>query len=129
MKTYGFADSRGNELTRGYQGHEDQARALAQKFADERDEPIDYWDESDVSGREGEGELSESLVTVYPAQQQSDTDDSDIEALSSEAAQAGDLTQVELCARALDGDKIARAECLRVISDAAAMRDDEGDEA
>lgn len=39
-----------------------------------------------------------------------------IEALRSEAGSAGDLAQVVICDRALDGDFGARAECARVIA-------------
>jgi hypothetical protein len=42
-----------------------------------------------------------------------------IEALSTEAANAGDLAQVALCTAALAGDADARAECERVIAAAA----------
>lgn len=41
-----------------------------------------------------------------------------IEQLRLEAAEAGDLAQVDICDRALDGDKEARAECARVIQEA-----------
>lgn len=44
-----------------------------------------------------------------------------IERLRTEAATAGDLAQVAICDRALDGDETARAECARVIRAAAAM--------
>lgn len=40
------------------------------------------------------------------------------------AATAGDLAQVAICDRALDGDETARAECARVIRAAAAMGDE-----
>lgn len=46
-----------------------------------------------------------------------------IEALSTEAGQHGDLAQVAICARALAGEATARAECLRVIRDAEAQQD------
>lgn len=52
--------------------------------------------------------------------------DTQIEALSTEAAEAGDLEQVAACTRALAGDVAARAECAQVIADATAM--DEGDD-
>ena len=45
-----------------------------------------------------------------------------IEALRAEAGAAGDTAQVAICDRALDGDAVARAECARVIADAAAMQ-------
>lgn len=48
--------------------------------------------------------------------------DEQIEALCSEAASAGDLEQVAICERALDGDEAARHECVRVIRDAEAMQ-------
>lgn len=41
-----------------------------------------------------------------------------IEQLRLEAAEAGDLAQVYICDRALDGDKEALAECARVIQEA-----------
>lgn len=44
-----------------------------------------------------------------------------IRQLSDEAAQAGDEAQVEMCQRALSGDRAALAECARVIADAAAQ--------
>lgn len=47
--------------------------------------------------------------------------DEQIEALSTEAASAGDLEQVAICERALAGDDAARAECALVIGDAAAQ--------
>lgn len=50
-----------------------------------------------------------------------DITDPQIEALSAEAAAAGDLAQVALCNRALDGDESARAACARVIADALAQ--------
>lgn len=48
----------------------------------------------------------------------------DIEALCAEAASAGDVAQVEVCQRALEGDADAIAECGRVIESARAMDDD-----
>lgn len=47
--------------------------------------------------------------------------DDQIAALSTEAAQAGDLAQVDICQAALEGDETARAKCARVIADAAAQ--------
>lgn len=44
-----------------------------------------------------------------------------IQALRTEAGAAGDLKQVAICDRALDGDEAARAECARVIADAEAQ--------
>lgn len=49
----------------------------------------------------------------------------DIEELLREAAAAGDLDQVDICERALDGDPQAWAECARVIDAARAMEEDE----
>lgn len=46
-----------------------------------------------------------------------------IQALRDEAGQAGDLEQVAICDRALEGDETAIAECERVIADAAARAD------
>jgi hypothetical protein len=48
-----------------------------------------------------------------------------IRALRTEAAQAGDQAQVEICDRALDGDEAAVAECARVIAAAQAMADEQ----
>ncbi len=48
-----------------------------------------------------------------------DIDDDEIDDLRTEAGQAGDREQVAICDRALDGDLPARAECARVIADAA----------
>ena len=41
-----------------------------------------------------------------------------IEALSTEAGQAGDLEMVAICERALAGDTAAIAECVRVLAEA-----------
>ena len=47
-------------------------------------------------------------------------DDDQIRTLRTEAGAAGDREQVEICARALDGDAEAIEECCRVIAYAAA---------
>lgn len=47
-----------------------------------------------------------------------------IEKLSDEAGEAGDLEQVAICNKALEGDAAAIAECARVITDAAGRADD-----
>lgn len=47
--------------------------------------------------------------------------DHQIETLYDEAAQAGDLAMVAICRRALSGDDAARAEVVRVITDAEAQ--------
>lgn len=46
-----------------------------------------------------------------------------IESLNNEAAAHGDLEQVAICERALEGDMAARRECARVISAAADQAD------
>ena len=46
----------------------------------------------------------------------------EIEKLADEAGQAGDDAQVKLCEAALNGDKAARAECERVLTEARANR-------
>lgn len=48
--------------------------------------------------------------------------DTDIEALRTEAGEAGDRAQVALCREALAGDETARAECVAVILEARAAR-------
>lgn len=50
--------------------------------------------------------------------------DEQIHALSTEAAEAGDIAQVAICDRALSGDETARAECSRVIAAAEAQKDE-----
>ena len=49
--------------------------------------------------------------------------DDEIERLSTEAGEHGDLEIVAICRRALDGDESARAECVRAIADARAQAD------
>jgi hypothetical protein len=44
-----------------------------------------------------------------------------IRTLRAEAAEAGDLAQVAICDRAMDGDDAAAVECARVIAEAAAQ--------
>lgn len=51
--------------------------------------------------------------------------DEQIEALRAEAGAAGDLAQVAICDRAIDGDMQARAECARVIADAQAQQEED----
>ncbi len=53
--------------------------------------------------------------------------DDQIRALKEEAAIAGDLAQVELCALALSGDVGARRKCVDAIADAKAMNDTENE--
>lgn len=48
-------------------------------------------------------------------------EDSEIIELLTEAAQVGDWEQVDICARALNGDPAAREECDRVVREAAAQ--------
>lgn len=51
-----------------------------------------------------------------------------IKQLRTEAAEADDTAQVELCDRALEGDEDARTECERVILDARTECDEDEDE-
>lgn len=51
-------------------------------------------------------------------QQIDDITDEQIRSLRTEAGSAGDREQVEICTRALNGDRQARAECARVIGEA-----------
>ena len=46
-----------------------------------------------------------------------------IEALQSEAGAAGDSETVDACARALAGDKEARAECERILQEVQALHE------
>lgn len=66
MQNWGFSDHNGNEINRGWQGTEREARAKAQDYANASGEAVNYWDESDKSGEQGEGEPAETLVTVHP---------------------------------------------------------------
>jgi len=50
LPTWGFADGHGNELARGWQGRADQARALAQRWANERKDVVEYWVEGSSTG-------------------------------------------------------------------------------
>lgn len=45
MTTWGFEDENGVSLARGWQGYEFQARRLAQLLANERQQPVDFWEE------------------------------------------------------------------------------------
>lgn len=115
-----------------YEDHDDCLTAAAQDYAS--DHGLEAWQVSAewLGGEDGEREtivLTVPGVTHEQAEVRKAVDhdkvDADITALSAEAAQAGDLAQVALCIKALDGDKAARVECLRVLSAAAAMRDDQ----
>lgn len=46
MTNWGFDDSDGNSITRGWQGDRDQAEAYAQDLADSRQETVSFYDES-----------------------------------------------------------------------------------
>lgn len=61
---------------------------------------------TDRNNHEGERPMAKTTNGITDAQ---------IRALSTEAAEHGDLAQVAVCERALDGDGAARAECARVI--------------
>ena len=102
-------DGNGNELAAGLQGSDtcDEAVNLAKKLANERGETVTLEDD------DGEWEIEPDDGYA----------DADIQALSDEAAAAGDEAQVALCAAALDGDTDARRECARVIAEAAAQAD------
>lgn len=53
MQSWGFfLASNGNELTRGWQGHEDKARARAQAFADDLGEAVEFAPEGALSDGE-----------------------------------------------------------------------------
>jgi hypothetical protein len=45
IKSYAFFDGHGNQITRGWQGHEDQAAALTQVFADDRGITVEVCEE------------------------------------------------------------------------------------
>lgn len=63
MDSYGFADGDGNEITRGYQATYEQARAFAQRTANEMHNTVDMWIEGDTNE---DGEPVESLETFEP---------------------------------------------------------------
>lgn len=67
-------------------------------------------------GAESVDDPSDWLVTATVSDEQ-------IERLKTEAGEAGDTDQVAVCRRALAGNLDARAECARVVADAAAMAD------
>jgi hypothetical protein len=56
----------GDELTRGWQGTDDQARALAQRWADERGEAVEFVAESRLAAYDpdddGEGPVDGEVV-------------------------------------------------------------------
>lgn len=92
------------------------ARALAAECDDSCDlgSEIQYWaDAPDSDGNDGKMAWRVHLHGAVT--------DMQIKALRSEAGSAGDLEQVAICDRALRGDDDARAECARVIADAAAQ--------
>ncbi len=59
VPSWGFVDSNGQEITRGWQGRESQARALAQRWANERGEAIEFWDEAELLTGKDESETVE----------------------------------------------------------------------
>ena len=73
--------------------------------------------------------IREAIIAAYeayeastrPSNPEATPTDTQLEALRTEAGQAGDLAQVALCDRALDGDAAALAACARVITYAAAQ--------
>ena len=104
----------GSEISTGIQS-EAQARRHAQHVADTTGRTV-YLDtvpsSTDPDDDDDCGEAIEPTPTPTDAQ---------IEALRAEAGAAGDLTMVEICDRALDGDTEARRNVARVIADAQAQ--------
>lgn len=63
MDNWGFADGNGNEITRGWQGDDAQAKRKAQELADQRGGVVEYW-------VEGSGDDSEDERPSYVCQPQ-----------------------------------------------------------
>lgn len=72
MKHYGFFDGNGNEITRGWQGWEYQARKLAQALADSRGITVEACEEPCVYNHEDD-EPCEPVCVCEP--QEDDTAD------------------------------------------------------
>ena len=64
IKHWGFSEVLGPVLRRNFRGTEEQAIAIAQRFANERVVDVDYWDESDKSAKPGVRAVS--LRTINP---------------------------------------------------------------
>jgi hypothetical protein len=70
---WGFCDGDGNEITRGWQGYEDQARRKAQEFADNRGETVSVWNEASIEeatiqhydSEQAASEAFEALLAQY----------------------------------------------------------------
>lgn len=65
LRFWGFSLTFGLALRRRFRGTAEEAQQMAQKYANERQYAIDYWDEADRSHRPGQ--RAESLVTVEPS--------------------------------------------------------------
>ena len=79
-----------------------------------------YDDRDDIETVE---RISNEVWETWCAALPHEATDEQIEALRTEAGQAGDLDMVAICDRALDGDNDARWQVREVLDAAAAMRD------
>jgi hypothetical protein len=61
-----FYAADGNEITRGWQGYEDQARAFAQELANERQDAVEFQSESTVGTGDDEDDAVVSGEVVEP---------------------------------------------------------------
>jgi excisionase family DNA binding protein len=113
-------------LRRAVEAGELKAMRLSRHYRVSRAELEAWWQSK------GGGQLFSTDAAVLPASPLKakrrppapDITDAQIEALRAEAGQAGDLSQVSMCDRALEGSSRARRECAYVIAAAAAMGDD-----
>jgi hypothetical protein len=65
LQYWGFSEALGPVLRRRFRGTAEKAAELAQKFADERCVPVDYWDEADKTA--APARPADSLRTVQPS--------------------------------------------------------------
>lgn len=111
----------GNTVTEGLQGCNvcDEAIQCAQRAADRLGTDVHLVDDDGEwivhpAAADGTRAPADRHVTITTRQ---------VEMLRDEAAAHGDLAQVEVCDRAMEGDGNALSECQRVIQSVAAQED------
>lgn len=71
MKSYGFADGNGHDIDRGVQCWPDQARRMAQDYADERGITVTYWEEDAPADEDG---ANSTCIDIAPSSKAGDGD-------------------------------------------------------
>lgn len=102
------------------------ARELADLEVERGEDEAGVWTRKADALAAVEDRMTEILVRRRAREKENEMKtitDTQIEQLKTEAGAHGDLDQVSMCERALEGDEAARAECAEVVAAALAMED------